>query len=258
MKRALVIAVNAYGSGDGAKGNGAASANYLRGSVLSGGKLAAALSAKGVAVTSLFNAAATHTAILATLRSLYAHAKPGDLVVVSYHGHGTQAEVGGTLQDALVPVDCLPVDGSWRMENLIPASAWQHLLEQRPPGVRVLTNLDCCYGGGLIVPAKVTPAVMPAPITPRTRLTPGPVSAGLAEFAACRAGELSYQVQVGGQWWCAWTYALVQALLHASPAASYAGVFSVASTTFGKTFPSLPDRPTIGGDSVMLRAPFLT
>ena len=80
-KKALCIGINDYPG----------TQNDLSGCVNDATDWAAALAARGFAVTKLIDAQATKAAMVAAMSSLISGAAKGDTVVVTYSGHGTWA-----------------------------------------------------------------------------------------------------------------------------------------------------------------------
>ena len=78
MKRALIIAVNAYPD-----------PYKLRDSLNDKDDLAATLAGKGFAVTSIIDAQATRANVLAGYRSMVSNTNPGDSIVLAFMGLGS-------------------------------------------------------------------------------------------------------------------------------------------------------------------------
>ena len=78
-KKALCIGINDYPG----------TQNDLSGCVNDANDWAAALAARGFAVTKLIDAQATKAAMVGAMSALIAGAARGDTVVITYSGHGT-------------------------------------------------------------------------------------------------------------------------------------------------------------------------
>ena len=78
-KKALCIGINDYPG----------TQNDLSGCVNDANDWAAALAARGFAVTKLIDAQATKAAMVAAMSGLISGATKGDTVIITYSGHGT-------------------------------------------------------------------------------------------------------------------------------------------------------------------------
>ena len=129
---------------------------------------AAELSSRGFTVSTLLDAQATKAAMVAGFKKVVGDAAKGDLVVITYSGHGTYVpdldgdELDG-LDEALCPYD-IQTNGAAFIDDEIHA-----IFASRKPGVRLLLVSDSCHSG------TVTRAAAPDPDAgdmPRPRFMP--------------------------------------------------------------------------------------
>ena len=129
---------------------------------------AAELSTRGFTVATLLDDQATKAAMVAGFKSAIGGAASGDIVVISYSGHGTYVpdtngdEVDG-LDEALCPYDIQTANAPFIDDEI------HALFAARQPGVRLLLIADSCHSG------TVTRAAAPDPDagdTPRPRFMP--------------------------------------------------------------------------------------
>lgn len=87
---------------------------------------------------------ATTSAILEAMKWLVNGAKPGDVLLMHYSGHGSQAR--STLEpDGLDEIIC-PIDIDWR-QKVIRDDQMKAILGTVPNGVNLTVVLDCCHSG---------------------------------------------------------------------------------------------------------------
>jgi len=104
---------------------------------------------QGLNVEMLLTAQATCDAVLSKLDDLAKQLKSGDLLVVSYSGHGGQApDLNGDETDGLDETWCL-YDGQILDDELY--GAWMKF----QPGVRILAFSDSCHSGTVLRMKKV-------------------------------------------------------------------------------------------------------
>lgn len=137
-KRALCIGINKYPSAP------------LHGCVTDAKNWSAYFQSRGYQVTTLFDEAATHDAILQALDSLIAGSKPGDQVLFQYSGHGTQFDdisgdeefegSNGGKDEALCPYDF--ASGAFVLDDDI-----AEIYAKIPERVKVNCFIDCCHSG---------------------------------------------------------------------------------------------------------------
>ena len=195
-------------------------------------------------VSVLLDAQATTAAIRAGLRALVAGARPGDVLVFHYSGHGSQVPDtdGDEKTDGLDEIIC-PFDLDWR--DPITDDDLYEAIRGLPTGALLTVVLDCCHSGtGLREPAVATRCdrFMAAPVsvgTPATRKgarLPSPprspaqvrrigrraAEAGAVLIAGCRADQSSADALIAGAYHGALTYFLCLALADAAYQLSYA------------------------------------
>jgi hypothetical protein len=241
---------------------------------------AAELQGRGFQVTTLLDAQATKAALVAGLRTLIGAAKAGDVVAITFSGHGTYVpdmngdEIDG-LDEALCPYD-IQTGGAALTDDEIHA-----LFAARKPGVRLVLVSDSCHSGTV---TRAALADAPAPGAPRPRFLPMgnwlpaerlprgangkplasvPVgSAGASPFAAALAGDddlllsgcqegpnnFSYDATIKGAPTGAFTYYALKALKSLKPDASYADWHAAISPA---SLPSVsyPQSPQIVGSA---------
>jgi hypothetical protein len=194
-----------------------------------------ALEKRGFEVRALHDADATRAAILAALTDLVASARPGDVVVFQYAGHGTQVddidadETDDSYDEAFCPVD-FPT-GAFVIDDDV-RGVFSHVRA----GVNVTSFIDCCHSGSItraMVPGGRPPANVPPGSKPRyipysrdlsarhrkfraqsadaaaaapvshPNASRGPIASGDAMldvcFSACLPHEVAYETDGAGQ-----------------------------------------------------------
>ena len=142
--RALVIGIDAYRHG-----------TSLKGAVNDAEDIARTLRRIGVAdVSVLLDDAASRDRITRAWRDLLARSAPGDLVVLTYAGHGSQepervagSEADG--QDEVLLLGGFSERGPGTRERLIDYELNQWLTDAGAKGVEVLFVADTCHSGTL-------------------------------------------------------------------------------------------------------------
>lgn len=230
----------------------------LSGCVNDANDWAAELGARGFAVTKLLDGQATKAAMVEEFKTVIGAASRGDVVVISFSGHGTYVpdidgdELDG-LDEALCPYD-LQTSGAALIDDEIHA-----LFAARKPGIRLVLISDSCHSG------TVTRAAAPDPEAddaPRPRFMPmgnwlpveklpraisgkplssvtlalgtSPFTAGLSRLegdlllAGCKEGpnNFSYDARIKGRPNGAFTYYALKALKNLKPDATYADWFA--------------------------------
>lgn len=138
-------------------------------------------------------------AIESTVRRYLGRARSGDIILLSFSGHGTTGYVGGKKVQGIVTED---------MEVIYDFELRQ-IVNTRDSGVVAVMLADCCYSGGL---ARRKGKVRAIPsnrcflhkVLVPSRLSPPPN----AVYLACKANEVAYSTGSGG----AMTLAFVAAL----------------------------------------------
>ena len=137
----------------------------LGGSVNDARSWQAALEKRGFQVRSLHDASATREAILAALGDIVGAARPGDVVVFQFAGHGTQVddidgdEGDDRLDEAFCPVDFTA--GRFLIDDDVRA-----VFSGMRAGVNVTSFIDCCHSG------TITRALVPGG-RPAANVPPG-------------------------------------------------------------------------------------
>lgn len=261
----------------------------LRGCVNDANDWAAELGARGFAVTRLLNEQATKAAMVASFKAVIGAAESGDLVVITFSGHGTYVpDVNGDeldgLDEALCPYD-LQTNGSALVDDEIHA-----LFAARKRGVRLVLIADSCHSGTVTRAAgadddaddMLRPRFMPmgnwlpAELLPRGAsgkpVASVPVTSGASPFVGAmsrQAGDLllsgckegpnnfSYDATIKRRANGAFTYYALKALKSLKPGASYAEWHAAISPG---SLPSLqyPQAPQIVGSAEARKRAVLT
>jgi hypothetical protein len=228
-KLALCIGINDY------PGTG----SDLSGCVNDAKDYAKALTDRGFAVTTMFDGDASKEGMMAAIRKTITQAKTGDIVVLTYSGHGT-----------FVP-DTTGDEPDGRDEALCPHDIAQNrpllddelydLFAERSTGVKLVFLSDSCHSGTV---TRVAPPgggagekvsrirFLPPESFIRDDKTIARVRAlshalpiirphNCLLMAGCQDKEYSYDAWFGGRANGAFTYAAIQALSKLSPQATY-------------------------------------
>jgi metacaspase-1 len=252
----------------------------LAGCVNDANDWAAELGRRGFAVSKLIDSEATKAAMVAGFKSAIGDARNGDLVVITYSGHGTYVpDVNGDeldgLDEALCPYD-VQTNGSALVDDEIHA-----IFGARGPGVRVVLISDSCHSGTVTRAAAADPDAddvprprfmpmgnwLPADKLPRGAsgkpLPTVAVTSGLSPFATamsravgdlllagCKEGpnNFSYDARIKGRPNGAFTYYALKALKALPPGASYAQWMSAINPVFLPSA-SYPQSPQIFGSA---------
>eukprot|EP00727_Mastigamoeba_balamuthi_P001882 m51a1_g11691 hypothetical protein (1611) ;mRNA; f:855-7284 len=119
--------------------------------------------------TTLLSAEATQSAVVREIGKLVAGAAKGDLLVLTYSGHGTLVSVGGVETAAMCPVDC---DDHWDDPQLTSEGLGKMLMPAAQAGATVVLYMDCCHSGTMGTTGRlyarndgrdIRPRFMPAP-----------------------------------------------------------------------------------------------
>lgn len=264
-KHALCIGINDY------PGTG----SDLAGCVNDANDWAAALSARGFKVKTMFDKQATGSAMRRAIRAIVSKAKPGDTVVIQYSGHGSYVpdqdgdEPDGT-DECLCPYDIM-TKGPLVDDELF------EIYSDRKPRVRLVVLSDSCHSGSVAKFAPIrTPAsatgknppqrkvrfLPPATFLPARKLTqlgiararrssspPGRYAALL--MSGCQDTEYSYDAYFQGRPNGAFSFVALQALGKLPKSASYSAWFKAVR----KLLPSqqYPQSPNLFGAGSMKR-----
>jgi hypothetical protein len=134
----------------------------LAGCVNDANDWAAELGSRGFAVTKLLDSQATKAAMEKAFRSIIGGAAEGDVVVITFSGHGTYVpdqngdEIDG-LDEGLCPYD-LQTGGGALIDDEI-----HEIFLSRKPGVRLVLISDSCHSGTVTRAAAPDPDVDAAP-----------------------------------------------------------------------------------------------
>jgi uncharacterized caspase-like protein len=274
VKKALCIGINDY------PGTGM----DLKGCVNDAHDWAQELQKRGFTVATLLDTQATKAAMVQGMGSLIEQAQSGDLLVITYSGHGTYApdmegdEVDG-LDEALCPHDI-------RTKGALTDDEIHELFLRRKPGVKLVLISDSCHSGTVTRAAPDTdadpratrPRFMPIgnwmdePALPRgmggaplRRLPPVQGSSPLAKLVARRSGDLllsgcqegpdnfSYDAFINGRPNGAFTYYALKALRGLGAGATYAQ-WHQAITPGLLPSVSYPQSPQLFGDAPARRS----
>jgi hypothetical protein len=243
-KRALCIGINNYPG----------THMDLNGCVNDANDWAGELAARGFAVSKLIDSQATKAAMVSGIQSLIGAAVSGDVVVITFSGHGTYVpdlngdEVDG-LDEALCPYD-LQTGGGALIDDQI-----NTLFAARKAGVRLLLISDSCHSGTVTRAALADPDAddaprprfmpmgnwLPADQLPRgfsgQPVTAVQVTSGLSPFAGalsrmagdlllagCKEGpnNFSYDARIAGRPCGAFSYYALKTLRTLPATATYA------------------------------------
>lgn len=189
---------------------------------------AAVFATLGYTSKAIFDSGSTLAAIRALMTAAAATTGPGDWFVMTYSGHGGQAEswAFNGYQETL----CL-YDGQ------MPDSELHNLLTAFQPGVNVVIILDCCHSGGMdkagppinrvrVAPLFVTRQSLPPPLE-----RSGSIAANVAFMTACRSDELAEDGQTNG------AFTGSQLLSLASTVTTWGGWYKAIQAYMLRSFP---------------------
>ncbi|MDG6109310.1 caspase family protein [Dactylosporangium aurantiacum] len=222
MKLALCIGINDYPG----------VSNDLYGCRNDAADWTGVLAARGFAVRTLLDSAASGAAIRTGVADLLTQATPGDAVVVTYSGHGTWVpDLDGDEPDgrdeAICPHD-IAANGPLLDDEL------STLFATAAPGVRTVLISDSCHSGTLTRLSRplgdgrgssrfLPPSTFltgPALTAGRGPVRARPRSAALL-LSACRDSEYSYDATFAGRPNGAFTYVALTALAALPAGATY-------------------------------------
>jgi hypothetical protein len=269
-KRALCIGINNYPG----------THMDLAGCVNDANDWAGELASRGFAVRKLVDSEATKAAMVNEFKSVIGGAATGDIVVITFSGHGTYVpdqngdDIDG-LDEALCPYD-IQTGGGPLIDDEIHA-----LFMARKPGVRLVLISDSCHSGTVTRAAQPDPDVedalrprflpignwMPASSLPKgpsgNVLSNVPVGSATSPFAkglsreagdlllaGCQEGpnNFSYDARINGRATGAFTYYALKTLRKLPPDATYAQWRAAINPTYLPS-PSYPQSPQIVGSS---------
>jgi hypothetical protein len=141
---ALVIGIDAYQNYPHLKG-AVADARDIEGSLLRAGI---------IKMTTLIDAAVTREAVTTAMERLIEQARSGDLVIITYAGHGSQeparvvtADNGG--KDEVFILAGFAEDGPGQQERILDKEIFAWLSRLDAKGATVIFLADSCHGGGM-------------------------------------------------------------------------------------------------------------
>jgi hypothetical protein len=211
-------------------------------------------------ILSLTDSQATHAAIIAAIQKhLIAKARPGDIVVFHYSGHGSQMkDVTGKmisgLDETIVPYDSR--DPAGKVFDISGAELHPLLLQLAAKTKNVTFILDSCHSGTLVRGARVrsiaadtrTPPPLPAYSVAATRELGAAAVETAPKFAAIAAAtsrESAFEHNVGRTDHGALTYILVQQLSSAKAGVTYRDVMDNVAGEVTANYPS--QHPSLEG-----------
>jgi hypothetical protein len=226
-KKALLVGLNRYPDPD----------NTLRGCLNDVRQISELLSTRfgfmaDDAIRLLTDARATTRAIVRRLHWLVDGARPGDVLVFHYSGHGAQVRDrhGDELDDGLDEIIC-PYDLNW--DDPFTDDDLFAIVKDLPAGVNLTVILDCCHSGtGLREAAgaerRIRCLCPPLDIAYRRkadmavrRFGVRAAGCGAILIAGCRADQTSADAYIDGGYHGALTYCLCQALRDLGYAGTY-------------------------------------
>lgn len=211
MKKAVCVGINNYPG----------TQNDLQGCVNDANDWCALLTGYGFETSLMLDAQATRQNIKAALDGLVVSAAPGDVVVFTYSGHGTQTldldnDEGDTYDEALYVYDGKIVDDELRA-----------IINKIDPRATLIVISDSCFSGSVtrLIPEKARPRFMPADGVTRERVVRQRVllpESGMPEvlISGCSDSEYSYDAEIDGRYNGAMT-ALALRVIRETPGLTY-------------------------------------
>jgi len=246
MRYGLCIGINDY------PGTG----SDLAGCVNDAHDWAEELTKRDFEVDTLLDAAATGAALRAEIRRRLDAARSGDLVVITFSGHGTwvpdrDGDEPDRRDEALCPHD-VRTAGPLLDDELF------ELLSDRERGVRAVLVADSCHSGTV---SRMAPATAPDArrvrfLPPEVFLSPAEVRAARAVpmayrgrprhaallMAGCRDTEYCYDASFDGRPNGAFTYVALTALRNLPPEATYRDwMAAIGQALPSQDYPQSPD-----------------
>ena len=191
MKKAICVGINNYPG----------SSNDLQGCVNDANDWAALLNDYGFETTLLLDSQATGQTVRAALEDLILSALPGDVIVFTYSGHGTQSldfggDEGDTYDEALYVYDGKILDDDLRV-----------IIDRIDPRVTLVVISDSCFSGSVtrLIPENArarfvaTDGIFEDRIVGQRFLLP---EAGMPELliSGCSDSEYSYDAEIEGRY----------------------------------------------------------
>jgi hypothetical protein len=180
--RALVVGIDNY--------KNPKIAPTLKGAVADARDIAASLQRANVSdVTLLIDGEATRRNVLAALQRLAAEAAAGELVIITFAGHGAAekervagSEADGT--DEFLVMHGFGTAGDDTQERIVDDEVFAHLSRIADRGAEILLLVDTCHGGGMT--KSVDPRIGTLSVRGLTRVA-----------TAAEAGEGRYFIEAG-------------------------------------------------------------
>jgi len=106
--------------------------------------------------------------ILEGMEWLYKGAKPGDLLVFHYSGHGSQyqGDKKSMPADVICPLDC--ISGAWPATVILDTEIHQKLYDPLPKGCKAVCLFDCCHSA-TVANLTETMVVKEGPLTAKKK-----------------------------------------------------------------------------------------
>lgn len=252
-KKALCIGINDYPG----------TQNDLSGCVNDANDWAAALAARGFAVTKLLDAQATKAAMVGAMSELIGGAVKGDSIIITYSGHGTwvpdkNGDEPDGRDEGLCPWDI--GSGNVLLDDEIAPIFTHHVA-----GVRVVLLSDSCHSGSVtrgdtseLDPGLPRARFLPPEVWMKTADLPAPrvarlpTAGGLSRsggdllLAGCTDTQYSWDTSFKNRPNGAFTYYALKALASLPTSASYQDWFNKITPGFLPTN-QLPQNPQIFG-----------
>lgn len=251
-KRALCIGINDYPGTD----------NDLEGCVNDAKDWAEFLEKRDFEVQQLLNKKATKSAMKSGIESIVKNAKSGDVVVITYSGHGSWIpDLDGDEPDARDEVLCpydIAKNGAFSDDEMY------DIFTEREKGVRIIFVSDSCHSGTMIrlgpvpagthgprirflPPAKfLSPKKMAVAAARATRRAAGkPRPFGGVLLAGCQDTEFSYDAEFNNRPNGAFTYFALKALKKMPAKATYQDWFKAIRKQLPN--PNQPQTPNFLG-----------
>jgi hypothetical protein len=240
MKKALCVGINDYPG----------SANDLSGCVNDANDWAELLSSMGFTTEIVLNDQATRSNIVSKVRPLVEDAESGDVIVVTYSGHGTQVvDTSGDEEDAYD--EALYVyDGSLLDDEL------REIIDGLKQGVHCVFICDSCFSGTVTRLALMAGEHQPKPRFMLTGVSL-PHERRRKRFleeedmievliSGCSDSEYSYDAYIDGRWNGAMTAYAIKSI-KANPDATYQNFYQVLRGYLPSS--QYPQTPQLEGSS---------
>jgi len=126
---------------------------------------------------------ATQDRIKESMAKIIGSARPGDVVLIHYSGHGSNIpDADGDEADERDEILC-PHDLDWKSDDQLSDDWLRTTLDQVPDGVNLTVTFDCCHSGTGTRP-------LPRPGEPMARFLPHPLDLLAGESGRALRGEV--------------------------------------------------------------------